>query len=67
MSWPFSPRECPYCRYFERLDPPALDDVGYEIVGLCRHPRIGMDLFMFKKRDPNSMDPCPCFVAKKAA
>jgi hypothetical protein len=67
VSWPYSPKECPHCRFFERLDPPALDDVGYEIVGFCLNPRIGMDLFVFKQRDPNTMDPCPCFREKAAA
>jgi hypothetical protein len=67
MSWPYSPQECPRCRYLERLDPPALDDVGYEIVGLCRHPRIAMDLFVFKQRDPQTMEPCPCFREKADA
>jgi soluble P-type ATPase len=31
MSWPYSPKECPRCRFFERLDPPARGDAGYEI------------------------------------
>jgi len=67
MSWPYSPKECPRCRFFERLDPPALDDVGYEIVGLCRNQRIATDLFVLKKRDPNRMDRCPCFRKKRTA
>jgi hypothetical protein len=61
MSWPFSAAECPRCHYLESLDPPAFDDVGYEIPGVCLHPRIGMDLFVFKERDPTTMAPCPCF------
>jgi hypothetical protein len=61
MSWPFSPKECPGCRYLEPVDPPALDDAGYEIVGLCLHPKIAMELFQFKERDPCSVAPCPCF------
>jgi hypothetical protein len=64
VSWPYSPKECPCCRFFEQLDPPALDDAGYEIVGLCRHPRIATDLFNFKQRDPETMEPCPCFRQK---
>lgn len=64
MSWPYSPRECPRCRYLDPLDPPAHDDVGYEIVGVCLHPRIGMDLFLFKQRDPNTMEACPGFCAR---
>jgi hypothetical protein len=66
MSWPYSPSECPRCRFFERLEPPALDDAGYEIVGFCLNSRIGMDLFVFKRRDPNTMEPCPCFRAGAA-
>jgi hypothetical protein len=61
VSWPYSPQECPRCRFFERLDPPALDDAGYEIVGACLNPRIGMDLFVLRLRDPSTIDPCPCF------
>jgi len=67
VSWPYSPRECPHCRFFERLRPPAFDDVGYEIVGVCVNARIGMDLFAFKQRDPNAMEPCPCFREKAPA
>ena len=67
MSWPYSPLECPRCRYLESLEPPAYDDSGYEIVGLCTHPRIAMDLFLFKRRDPTTMEPCPCFRAEEVA
>ena len=67
MSWPYSPRECPSCRFFDLLDPPAYDDAGYEIVGVCLHPRIAMDLFVLKRRDPNALDPCPCFRKKREA
>ena len=66
MSWPYSPKECPQCLSFAALDPPALDDSGYEVVGFCRHPRIAMDLFVFKQRDPEVMEPCPCFREKAA-
>ncbi len=38
-----------------------LDDSGYETHGFCLHPRIAMDLFMLKERDPDRLDPCPCF------
>lgn len=61
MSWPYSPNECPHCRYLHPLEPPAFDDAGFEIVGFCLHPRIGMDLFRFQRRDPTTMDLCPCF------
>jgi hypothetical protein len=64
MSWPYSSRECPRCHYFARLDPPAFDDVGYEIVGTCLNPKIGMDLFILKERDPEKMEPCPCFLKR---
>jgi hypothetical protein len=67
VSWPYSPRECPLCRSFAELDPPVLDDVGYEIVGFCRNPRIAMDLFVFKERDPETMEPCPCFRPQEAS
>jgi hypothetical protein len=66
MSWPYSPQECPRCRYLHALDPPARDDTGFEIPGFCLHPRIGMELFCFENRDPASMEPCPCFAAKPA-
>lgn len=65
MSWPYVPEECPRCRYLEPVDPPAYDDAGYEIVGFCLHPRIGMDLFLFKKRPQTGLASCPCFRAKK--
>ena len=61
MSWPYASDECPRCRYFERLEPPARDDAGYEIVGLCRHPQLAMELFVLQERDPSELEPCPCF------
>lgn len=67
MSWPYSPTQCPRCRFLERLDPPALDDSGYAVVGFCLNPRIAMDLFLFKQRDPETMDPCPGFREKANA
>jgi len=63
MSWPFGPDECPGCHYFELLDPPVYDDIGYEIVGLCQHPQIATDLFRLRHRDPATMERCPCFFA----
>jgi len=50
MSWPYTPSECPRCRYFDALNPSARDDAGYEIVGLCLHPRIAMELFRLRLR-----------------
>ena len=61
MSWPYTPSECPRCRYFDAFDPAARDDAGYEIVGLCLHPRIAMELFRLRLRPEPSH--CPCFLA----
>lgn len=61
MSWPFGPDECPRCVFLEPVEPPIVDDSGYEVVGFCRHPRIAMDLFLFQRRDQRSLAPCPCF------
>jgi len=66
-SWPYSPKECPRCQYFEPVDPPALDGNGYEIVGGCLHPRIAMYLLVIQERDPDTLGRCPCFWAKAAA
>lgn len=65
MSWPFGESECPRCRYFEPLDPPAYDDVGYEIVGFCLHPRIATELFRMKTR--GAAKDCPCFSAQRTS
>jgi hypothetical protein len=60
MSWPYTPDECPRCRYFERLEPPLRDDAGYPIVGPCGHPRIAMELFRMRShRNPGHG---PCFL-----
>ena len=67
MSWPYSPNECPSCVFLQLLDDPAYDDAGYEIVGICQHPKIATDLFLFMKRDQTAMDPCPCFKRKRRA
>jgi len=61
MSWPFGPSECPRCRYFSEFDEPDYDDSGYEVVGLCRHPRIGMALYRSQRPNANEIDSCPCF------
>jgi hypothetical protein len=60
VSWPYGSEECPRCRYFERLDPPAVDDAGFELVGLCGHPRIAAELFRFKTRAVAGG--CPCYA-----
>jgi hypothetical protein len=65
MSWPFSPKECPQCRFLHPIDPPMLDDAGYEIHGFCLHPRIAMDLFILKERDPDQLGTCPCFSKRR--
>ena len=61
MSWPYTPSECPRCRYFDAFNPSTRDDVGYEIVGLCLHPRIAMELFRLRLRPEPTH--CPCFLA----
>jgi len=60
MSWPYGSQECPSCRYFRALEPPAEDDAGFEIVGLCGHPKIRTDLFRFKEREV--VGGCPCYT-----
>jgi hypothetical protein len=62
-SWPYLPGQCPRCHYLYEVTPPFVDDGGYEIVGFCRHPRIGMQLFSPKKRTPSQSERCPCFYA----
>jgi hypothetical protein len=59
VSWPFTPSECPRCWYFQKFDLPYEDDIGYEIVGFCRQPRIAMDLFRFRERPEPAH--CPLF------
>jgi hypothetical protein len=61
MSWPYTPSECARCRYFDAVDPSARDDAGYEIVGLCLHPLIAMELFRLRLRPEPSH--CRCFLA----
>lgn len=60
-NWPYLPGQCPRCHYVHEITPPFLDDSGYEIVGFCRHPRIGMQLFIPKQRKPSENERCPCF------
>ena len=50
MPWPFMPSQCPSCRYFAGFEPYAEDDSGYRLPGVCRHPAIGMELFVPKDR-----------------
>jgi hypothetical protein len=56
------PGQCPYCVYFHAAAPAFIDDSGYEILGFCRHPRIGMELFRPQKREPLNSERCPLFV-----
>jgi hypothetical protein len=60
-SWPYSPSQCPGCRYFQGFDPPIPEDDGYEVLGFCRHPRIGMELFELKTRPRRDDAACPCY------
>jgi hypothetical protein len=59
-SWPFSPRQCPQCRYLQPFNPPIADEDGYDVMGFCRQPRIGMELFQLKTR-LDAQPSCPCF------
>jgi hypothetical protein len=61
-SWPYYAAQCPECRYFQSFDPPVQEDDGYDVVGFCRHPRIGMELFELKARGRGNEPKCPCFV-----
>jgi hypothetical protein len=65
VSWPFGEQECPRCSYFDPLEPPAYDDVGYEIPGYCLHPRIAMELFRMRTRDAAELAGCPCFTPRR--
>jgi hypothetical protein len=60
MSWPYTPSECPLCRYFGAIEPPLEDDSGYEVVGVCRNPRIAMELFRLRERQEPTH--CPLFI-----
>jgi hypothetical protein len=60
-SWPYLPGQCPDCVYLHPMVPPFVDDSGYEIVGTCWHPRIGMELFR-SDRSASADDRCPCFL-----
>lgn len=63
-SWPYLPEQCPACFYLEAASPPFVDDAGYEIVGFCRHPRIGMELFHPKMLNLSDADRCPLFLRR---
>jgi hypothetical protein len=61
-SWPYLPGQCPHCSYLQPIEPAFVDDSGYEILGLCRHPRIGMELFLPQARSASENERCPFFV-----
>jgi hypothetical protein len=63
-SWPYLPAQCPHCLYFQAEPAPFTDDTGYEIIGFCRNPRIGMELFRPRKLDVSRADPCPLYVRR---
>jgi hypothetical protein len=60
-GWPYIPAQCPHCRYMHRFTP-FVDDSGYEIVGSCRHPRIGMELFQRQTSQPSESERCPLYI-----
>jgi hypothetical protein len=61
-GWPQLPGQCPRCAYLHPTEPPYRDDSGYEIVGFCRHPRIGMELFRAQTRAVSARERCPFFA-----
>jgi hypothetical protein len=61
-SWPYSPTQCPNCHYLQPFDPRIPADDGYDVLGFCRHPRIGMELFEPRLRAADAWQPCPCFL-----
>ncbi len=63
VSWPYTPADCPRCRYFDPVEASIRDDAGYETVGLCLHPRIAMELIRLRLRPEPSH--CPCFLATR--
>ena len=65
-SWPYLPAQCPHCLYFQAAQPPFTDDSGYEILGFCRHPRVGMELFGPQKLDLSAVDPCRLCIRRIA-
>ena len=60
-GWPYLPGHCPHCAYLHELSPPARDEAGYEIPGICCHPRIGMELFRPQRRAAPASERCPFF------
>lgn len=64
-SWPYMPGQCPDCVYFHAAMPAFTDDAGYEILGFCRQPRIGMELFRTQKLAPSESERGPLFVPQR--
>jgi hypothetical protein len=58
MPWPFMSSQCPDCHYFAPFEPPAEDDAGYQLPGVCRHPSIGMELFVPRDRPELTQTTC---------
>ena len=65
-SWPYLPAQCPHCLYFQAEQPPFTDDSGYEILGFCRHPCVGMELFRPQQLDLSRVDPCRLCIRRIA-
>ncbi len=63
MSWPYLPHECPRCRYFKELADGYSDDSGYEIPGICAHPRIAMELFVTREGLAGRIGHCNMFFS----
>ena len=65
MSWPFTPHQCPHCRYFAGFERPGRDDRGHELPGACAHPRIGMELFVARGELRRRLRDCALFASKR--
>jgi hypothetical protein len=63
-SWPYLPGQCPHCFYFQAERPTFTEDLGYEIVGVCLHPRVGMGPFRSQKLERSKVDPCRLFIRR---
>ncbi len=61
MSWPYLPHQCPGCRYFVELEDGYSDDSGYEIPGICAHPRIATELFVTREGLADRLRNCHLF------
>lgn len=59
----FAPR-CPQCLCFQACESTFGDDSGYETLGFCRHPRIGMEPFPTEKLDTSKSDRCRLYAGR---